>query len=80
MKAQVLYLDNAEEIENAEKLNIPLPEEKGVWHEFYFDTEYIHCACINTEGNINIFLPSGKWSLKYDKNLWNEIKEYLIKK
>lgn len=87
MIAQVLYTDNWEEIEeaekNAEKFNLPatsIPKEKYGWHEYHLDIECIHIACINNEGNINIFLPSGKWILKFDEDLWNKIKEYLTKK
>ena len=87
MLAQVLYIDNVEEIEiaeaNAEKLNLPnapVPEEKYSWYEYHFNVESVHIACINEEGNINIFLPSGKWILKYNKALWSKITEFLDQK
>ena len=87
MIAQVLYTTNYEEIEvaeeNAERLNLPdtsIPKEKHAWYEYHFDVESVHIACINEEGNINIFLPSGKWILKYNEVLWNKIIEFLDQK
>ena len=84
MKAQVLYITNQEEIEiaaeKAEQLNLPdtsIPEEKYGWHEFLFRLDFIHCACRNLSGNINIYLPSGKWILEYNKDLWIRIKTHL---
>jgi len=73
MIAQILYTDNLDEIERAEALNLPLPEERYGWYKYHFDIESVHIACINNEGNINVFLPSGKWILKYDEVLWNKI-------
>ena len=77
MIARAYFVKNYKEIEEAEKLNLNIPEkilEKG---DFNFRLNHVACCFKGDKGQIVIFLLGQKWDLEYNEDLWNKINEHL---
>ena len=78
MKAKAGFQGNSDDEYRVAKLTDKPIKVKINWDNFYFPLSCVSGAYLNNEGNINIYLPSGLWTLKYDKELWEKIITYLI--
>ena len=74
MKALTEFINNSKEMQQGEDLGVEVKPQYNL-DEFYFDKSYIHAAFLTEDRDcVVIFLPSGRWDLKYSKELWEEVK------
>ena len=75
------YFDISEYNEESEKLGLPEPKPIVKLLDFYFNKTYLEAMWLTTKGDIQlVLLGNGVFRVAHDKQLYNELKEYLNKK
>ncbi len=73
MKAVAIFCKNYDERQQAEDLDIKLPEFIPAYEDFYFNMEYVEAFYKNDEGNINLVIQGNTWSIKWDEKIYNQL-------
>lgn len=78
MKALAIFCKNYDERERAIELDLKvIPEYEAYYEDFYFSIAFVAAAYKNDEGNINLVINDGTWSIKWDQKVWDELIKHL---
>ena len=77
MKAELLILENADEIDQLENMGLSTShlEERYDWVEVHFNPKKVDMFCRTDDGNINIIMGKAKHTIKYDVIIWEALKK-----
>jgi hypothetical protein len=73
MIAKALFTKNFDEIREAERLDLPVPDPVHTFDTFGFYLKDVKRFHKTTEGNINIIFENDSWSIKYTDELWSRL-------
>jgi hypothetical protein len=80
MKAQMMVISNSEEIAMAKESymkdeSVIIPEKKTEYTDVLFDPNNVSISYLDTNGDIRIIYNGQDLSLKYDKEVFDELEE-----
>jgi hypothetical protein len=75
MMLQYLIIDNTKQIEDADRLGLPIPKEVYAKRKIVVDINDILYARITRDNNIEINILDDFYTVIYDKDVWDLIVE-----
>lgn len=74
---KLLLIKNWEAIEQARKLDVPIPQEEIIKSKLLFWKNDVKVASVGIEGSIIMELNNGDfYAIEYTDKLWNELQDY----